>query len=179
MTIAFHDRQSKRDKLCKPSGVPGIHQTVQAGWFAPIRMAVLIRAFSLYRNVYQRSQGFLVSSNLAFTSTHQQRGAKQNEADNQHKKSCLYHGQWIKKGWLFLILKGGVPSLSLNVLLISFGITTLPRSSILLTIPVAFISQFLHFAWYHYLVTCCKCSICKIYLWGRCHRERISFEQGA
>lgn len=31
------------------------------GLLAPIRMAVLIRAFSLYRNVYQRSQGFLGS----------------------------------------------------------------------------------------------------------------------
>ena len=33
----------------------------------------------------------------------------------------------------------GSPSLILKVLLISFGITTLPKSSIRLTIPVAFI----------------------------------------
>ena len=36
-------------------------------------------------------------------------------------------------------ISSGSPSLILNVLLISFGITTLPRSSIRLTIPVAFI----------------------------------------
>jgi hypothetical protein len=35
--------------------------------------------------------------------------------------------------------RSGSPSLILIVLLISLGITTLPRSSILLTIPVAFI----------------------------------------
>ena len=35
---------------------------------------------------------------------------------------------------------GRVPSRKRNVLRISFGITTRPRSSILLTIPVAFIT---------------------------------------
>ena len=28
-----HDRQGQRDKLWEPPGVPGIPQTVQAGWF--------------------------------------------------------------------------------------------------------------------------------------------------
>ena len=37
------------------------------------------------------------------------------------------------------VVSKGSPSLILIVLLISFGITTLPKSSILLTIPVAFI----------------------------------------
>ena len=41
-------------------------------------------------------------------------------------------------------ISSGVPSLSLSVRRISLGITTLPRSSILLTIPVAFILKFLH-----------------------------------
>ena len=38
-----------------------------------------------------------------------------------------------------VISNGGAPSRILIVLLISLGMTTLPRSSILLTIPVAFI----------------------------------------
>ena len=43
----------------------------------------------------------------------------------------------------------GSPSRILSVLRISFGITTLPKSSILLTIPVALISScFLHFQLY-------------------------------
>jgi len=37
------------------------------------------------------------------------------------------------------VISGGSPSRIRIVRLISFGITTLPRSSILLTIPVAFI----------------------------------------
>lgn len=39
------------------------------------------------------------------------------------------------------VISNGSPSLILIVLLISLGITTLPRSSILLTMPVAFIEK--------------------------------------
>ena len=41
------------------------------------------------------------------------------------------------------VVREGSPSRMRIVLLISFGITTLPKSSILLTIPVAFIYTFL------------------------------------
>ena len=53
-------------------------------------------------------------------------------------------------------ISSGSPSLILNVLLISFGITTLPRSSILLTMPVAFILS-LSFPKLHFL---CVVIIC-------------------
>ena len=52
----------------------------------------------------------------------------------------------------------GSPSLIRMVLLISLGMTTLPRSSILLTIPVAFIYKNL------LDLQICTVSICK---WGR------------
>ena len=59
-------------------------------------------------------------------------------------------------------ISNGVPSLSLNVLRISLGITTLPRSSILLTIPVAFINKIPPFYFLSFIFFVArKCSICK------------------
>ena len=53
----------------------------------------------------------------------------------------------------------GSPSRILRVRRISFGITTRPRSSILLTIPVAFMIQISPFL---FLRTCCVVIVCRI-----------------
>ncbi len=53
------------------------------------------------------------------------------KSNNPKQKTCQF----------FNVICDGSPSRIRRVLLISFGMTTLPRSSILLTIPVAFNSK--------------------------------------
>jgi bifunctional UDP-N-acetylglucosamine pyrophosphorylase/glucosamine-1-phosphate N-acetyltransferase len=65
------------------------------------------------------------------------RDASEDEKNIREINSGMYCFN-ITSPSLSVNISRGSPSLILKVLLISFGITTLPRSSILLTIPVAF-----------------------------------------
>src|SRR5699024_10883405 len=56
----------------------------------------------------------------------------------------------------------GSPSRIRSVRRISLGTTTLPRSSILLTIPVAFMFCSSVLQYFHYLHVLDKCSICRM-----------------